>query len=77
MVRFNHAPPHLPPQGFSFFSQNELATATSPIRACRSLTLVFVDLLSGEDQQIAKQSLLQCPAIGAILISRSLMGRSA
>ena len=38
MVAFDHAAPHFPPQGFSFLSKKELATASSPILACRSLT---------------------------------------
>lgn len=38
MIALNHPAPHFPPKGLSFLSKKELATASSPILACRSLT---------------------------------------
>ena len=38
VVRLDHAAPHVPPQGFSFRSKKELATASSPILAWSSFT---------------------------------------
>lgn len=38
MVAFDHTAPQFPPQGSSSLSKKELATAGSPILACRSLT---------------------------------------
>jgi len=37
-VWFNPLAPHLPVQGLSFLAKKSLATASSPILACRSLT---------------------------------------
>ncbi len=37
-VRLNHLTPHLPVQGLSLRSKKSLATANSPILACKSLT---------------------------------------
>ena len=39
VVPFDHATPHFPVQGLSFRDKKSLATASSPILACRSRTV--------------------------------------